>query len=176
AHRNQSVVRGQSVETFVLDRTVVRNVAVDRVEIDVRRVDAIQDDAAVGRFGGKVAVDVGETDALVDGADLDAAFCLLEEDLTLNRLERHEARATADVDVAVGGLDGDVGTDPFEIRVNVSARDVDRHPLRHGQRVVERARASAAEGTRADCQHLIARLDVHGFAIRDVDLDADRVP
>ncbi len=49
-HRNQAVVRRESVEPLVLHRAVIRDVAVDRVEVDVRRVDPVQGDAAVGRF------------------------------------------------------------------------------------------------------------------------------
>ena len=58
-HRDQAVVRGQAVEALVLDRAVVGDVAVDRVEIDVAGIDAVEHDAAVGRFGREIAVDVG---------------------------------------------------------------------------------------------------------------------
>ena len=88
---NHAVVRRQPVQPLVLDRPVVRDVAVDRIEVDVRRVDPIQDDAAVGGLGGEIGVDVGEADAFVDGPDLDPSLCLLQRDLSLHRLERDES-------------------------------------------------------------------------------------
>jgi hypothetical protein len=57
-------VGGEAVDALVADRAVVRNIPVDGVEIDVRRIDAIQKDAAVGGFRRQIAGDIGETDAL----------------------------------------------------------------------------------------------------------------
>ena len=159
-HRDQAVVRRQAVEALVLDRTVVGDVAVDGVEIDVARIDPVEDDAAVGRFGGEVAVDVREADALVHRADLDAALRFFQRDFPLHRLERHEPRAAAHVDVAARGFDVHVAADAFHRHVGVVPADADPHPRRHGDVVVQRAGRPAARRARPDRHHLVDLLDV----------------
>src|SRR5581483_2553417 len=59
--------------------------------------------------------------------------------------------------------------------VGIGAADGDRHPPRHGDRVVERPRRSAARRSRADHDRLIGLPDVDRLAIRVFHLDADRV-
>ena len=167
-HRNQAVVRRQAVQPFVPDGAVVRDVAVDRVEIDVAGVDAVEDDAAVGRFG-------GEVDAFVQRAHFDAPFRFLQRDFPLHGFQRHEARAAAHLDVASRGFDSDVAADAVHRYVGIRAADADGHPFRHADRVVERAGRTAAHRPRPDRQYLIARLDVDDFAIRVRRLDAHGV-
>src|SRR5207247_7368336 len=107
-HRDRSVVCRQTIDAFVLDRTIVGDRAVDGVKVDVGRIDAVENDVAVGRLGGDVAGDVGEADAFVDAADFETPLRLLDRDQALDRLERDEARSAAHRDVAAGRVDVDV--------------------------------------------------------------------
>src|SRR6185436_19305253 len=84
-------------------------------------------------------------------------------------------RAAADPDVAVGGFDADVAADALQRHIGVGPGDRDRHPGRHADGVVERARPAAANRAAADRHRLLALVDVDDLAIGVVDLDADGV-
>ena len=175
-HCDHAVMRRQAVHASVLDRPVVRNVAVDGVEVDVSRIDAVEDDAAVRCFGRQIAVDVDEVHPFVHRAHFDAPFRLLERDFALHRLQRDETRPAPHLDVAARRFDRHVAADALQRDVGVSTVHVDRHPAGHRDRVVERAWGATAQRPAANAQNLLVLLDVDRLAVRMRHFDADRVP
>src|SRR2546422_3269657 len=88
-HRNAqvTVVGREAVAARVLDRAVVRDIAVDRIGLGVRGLDLQQRDVPVHGLRGDVAGDLGRLDLLVHGVEIDTALRLLECHRSLDRLE-----------------------------------------------------------------------------------------
>src|SRR5213076_3455995 len=131
-------------------------------------------DVAVHSFRGDVARNLGRADLFVDAAQVDTAARLLECHGSHDGLERHVARPAQDRDLALYRLGGDLVLGAVHLDVGVDPGEVQGHPRRHGDGVVDlRGPAPSRFGLHAD--DLIGRVDADPVPTGVVGHDTHRV-
>src|SRR3989454_10405958 len=164
----------KAIAAAVLDRAVVRDVAVDGVRFGIGGLDLNERDVAVHGFRGEVARDLSSPDFFVDAAQVDTTARLLECHGSHDGLERHVARPTQDGDLTLYRLGGDLVLGAVHLDVGVDPGEVQGHPRRHGDGIVDlRWPAAPRFGLHAD--DLFGRIDADPVATRMLGHDAHRV-
>src|ERR1041384_5650812 len=167
-------MRAKAIPPAILDRAVVRDGAVDGVGFGIGRLDLHECDVAIHGFRGEVAGDLGCPDLFVDAAQVDTAARLLECHRSHDGLEGHVAGATQDRDLALHRLGGDLVLGAVHLDVGVDPGQVQGHPGRHGDGVVDLRRPAAPPfGLHAD--DLIGRIDPDPVPARVLGHDPHRV-
>src|SRR5690348_16601369 len=145
-----AVVGREPVVAAFLHAAVVLDVPVHRIGVHVGGVDAGHVDPAVHRLGGDVTGDVAEGDVVVHGGEVDVPLRVFQCDRALHRLEGDVPVAAARLHVALDRLRGDVPLGAVGADVHVGAGEVERHPGRDGDVVVDGLRAPPSRGAHRD--------------------------
>jgi hypothetical protein len=159
-------VRAEPIRAAIANGAVEGHLAVDRKRLEVRRGCIVDENVAIGRFGGDLAADVGEPNAFVHRGRLHAAARFIHRDHAFDRTKRHRPVAAGDAGVTVHGFHGDLGGGSFDGCVEIGAREIDRHPAWHRDLIVhEAARSARAAGAlRANPQRHVGRFGGDGFS------------
>src|SRR6185295_12775038 len=146
-----AVVGRERVDAAAAERSAEIEAAVHRADLHRPGVDAFEHHVALDRLGRDLARGVEDLDVVVDRAGLDAPARAGHLDAALDRLDHDELAAADHPDVAVDAARLDLALDALDRDVGGHSGQLERHPYRNGDLVVD-AGGNAVSGLGVDLE------------------------